>query len=401
MDSLETAIWTHLQKLVSCGPRPIGSAANDAAAGYIESVFAAAGLGVERQSQACPDWELSEPLLEAGGQVLTAVTNPFSPACDLPGGTPIVACATLAELQEAEIEGKIAVLHGALAHHGLTPSCAVYASGPDPIAEAIKGRRPAAVVMVHSRPVEIQPLIEDWDFPIPSVTVPCGAGLSLIRAGRARLRVTCRQRESQTANLVARKPGPRPERIVLVAHFDTKHNTCGAFDNASGTAILLALAEQYAGRAVASGLEFAAFSGEDVGAIDFKAYQECNPNLEHVLAVVNLDGLGSATGALGYTVMGGSAELSAAVDALAAGFPGAIRVDPWYESDHSMFVFRGVPGIPLTTAGSPEIIHTPSDTLDWLDSRRLGIAARFAAALVETISAMSLAACRPGPGEIK
>jgi aminopeptidase YwaD len=382
-------LWSHLETLAGqFGPRPVGSPGNLAAIQYIASTFSGCGLAVERQDASFPEWIPGEIRLEVDGEALEAIANPYSPPCDLTA--PLAACGTLAELRAADLRGKIVVAHGALARNELTPSYAVYAFGPDETAEALQAAQPAAVIMAHTRRSGAQPLIEDWTFPIPSVTVPARLGLRLAqRAGQtAHLRITGSSRPASFANVVARLPGARPERIVLCAHLDTKHGTPGAVDNASGVSILLALAQEFAGKQLSAGLEFTAFNGEDsTGGSEIYAYMEHDPRLEQILALINLDGIGPRLGATSYAVMSASPEMESAVGELAAGFPGLVKVEPWLESDHSYFTFRGVPGVPISTAGMPDVYHTPDDTLAWMDPARLEEAARFTAELVEILLA--------------
>jgi aminopeptidase YwaD len=49
--------------------------------------------------------------------------------------------------------------------------------------------------------------------------------------------------------------------------------------------------------------------------------------------------------------------------------------EQWYQSDHAVFVMNGRPAVAITTALMPEvwatIPHTPADTLDVVDPRKL------------------------------
>ena len=67
---------THVTRLcVDIGPRPVGTRTNRAAADYIESMFLAAGLDVERQWVPCTDWDQEETILELDGHRLQAAAN--------------------------------------------------------------------------------------------------------------------------------------------------------------------------------------------------------------------------------------------------------------------------------------------------------------------------------------
>lgn len=77
-------LMAHLQKLsVGIGPRYGGSSGNHLAADYIGQIFTEAGLEVERQKFACPHWTDNGTRLQLMEQVLPAVSNAFSPPCDV------------------------------------------------------------------------------------------------------------------------------------------------------------------------------------------------------------------------------------------------------------------------------------------------------------------------------
>jgi Iap family predicted aminopeptidase len=386
----------HVQKLsIEIGPRPVGSAGNTAAAEYIRQTLTRFGLHVEEQPYPCPDWKHFNTQLSISGAQLPATANPFSPACNVNGV--IEPVGTLEELQRSHLEGKIVLLYGALTRQGLTPSYAVYAFEPDPVAELLKAKQPLAVVCVSPRLGYEQPLIEDWDFPIPSVTVPARAGLGLIhRHDRpVQLQIDSHRAESSTRNVVGRMQGAHEERIVVCAHFDTKPETPGAFDNGSGTAVLLGLAQAFSGQSLKCGLELVAFSGEETGGTDFTAYQQFTPDIDQIKAVINIDGVGQKLGVNSVTVMGASEQLERIVRQVKDEYSDLQWVEPWYESDHSAFLWRGIPCIPLSSAGSAEITHGPEDTIDWIEPARLAQAFLITVKLIEQLQDCSSESLRP------
>ncbi len=156
-----------------------------------------------------------------------------------------------------------------------------------------------------------------------------------------------------------------PERrLVLCAHFDTKINTPGATDNAGGVAALLALAETLP-RDLLFGLEFIAFNGEEYLPLGDDEYiRRSEGYFGKVLACINMDGAGAALGTNNITAVACPAELEAKIRAVAAKFPGVVWVDPWPESNHSTFSFRGIPAIPIGSTGMRGIAHSLDDTLE-------------------------------------
>lgn len=104
----------------------------------------------------------------------------------------------------------------------------------------------------------------------------------------------------EAVNLVAELPGTqRPGDIVIVgAHYDSVPGSPGADDNASSVAVLLRLAEAFAGRPQPRTLRFVAFTNEeqpfylskDMGSMAYA--RQCRERGEHITAMMSMDGLG-------------------------------------------------------------------------------------------------------------
>lgn len=370
---MESRVMQHLKHLcVEIGPRPVGSAANHAAADYVEAAFQAAGLEVERQEFPCPDWVEEDTLLEMDGQRLVAAANAFSPPCDV--AAPAVALGTLAELEAADLAGRIGLLYGVL--NGLSCRHAFYFPERDQqIMDLLEEKEPAAVITIHSKIGSLERLMRDWEFPIPSATVPAEVGLTLLRrANRSlHLRIESHQSPGHFCNVVAHKAGAHPERVVLLAHLDTMHNTPGAIDNASGVAVLLALAEELVAQDLPLGLEWIAVNGEENGGLgDAEYLRRQGDSLGQALAVINVDGVGGRVGVNSLTVMGASQAFQERIAQVHQRYPGVVWVAPWYEGDHSAFLSHGVPCIPLSSVGVANLNHLPADTVEWISPAKLG-----------------------------
>ena len=120
LTNLETEITKHLDRLcVEIGPRPIGSPGAHAAAEYIREGFGATGLDVETQDFECPAWADQATSLALDGEGLEAAANAFSPPCDV--HAPGVAVGTVADLESADLEGRIGILYGDLTKTPLSP----------------------------------------------------------------------------------------------------------------------------------------------------------------------------------------------------------------------------------------------------------------------------------------
>jgi aminopeptidase YwaD len=397
MHHVETAAMKHLEHLcIEIGPRPVGSGGNQAAADYIRGVFEASGLEVEAQQFPCPAWEEEETRLELNGRRLDAAANVFSPPCDVTA--PGVIIGTMTELEMARLAGRIGVMHGDLTKSGLSARNGIYFPERDQkIMQLLEEKKPAALITIHPKIGRFERLIVDSEFPIPSATVPAEVGLTLLRRGdRAlHLKIDSHRSPGQACNVVGRKAGTRPEHIVLCAHFDTKLGTPGAFDNGAGVAILLASAQLLAQRDLATGVEWVAFNGEEMGGLgDVEYWRQREGEAGQMLGVINVDGAGQYLGAHSITMLGGTQSLQDQVSKLHKTYPGVVWVDPWYESNHSAFYWRGVPSIAISSSGGANVAHLPADTIDWISPAKLGEVVSLITDMIDSLQDKSPDWCR-------
>jgi aminopeptidase YwaD len=370
----ETKPWQHLSKLAGeIGARPGGAPGNAAAAEYIRQVFQDCGLEVEVQSFDCPTWEEQQTLLELNGERLEAGANAFSPPCDVQA--PVVPAGTLAELEAADLRGRIGILYGDLCKSPLSPkSWFLKSDSDDRLIQLLEQKEPAALITVQARPGLLERVIEDWEFNIPSATVPAQTGLALMaqRGAEVHLKIDSRRSPGHSWNVIARKAGETERRIVLCAHYDTKFDTPGAFDNASGVAVLLALAQKLAFRKLPFNLEWVAFGNEEYLPLgdDFYA-RKYEQDFKDIVTAINFDGVGQTLAANSITLVAGSQPFQHLLSELTQNYPGVVWVEPWPESNHSTFSWRGVPSIAISSAGAVRVDHLRSDTLDWVSQKGL------------------------------
>ena len=372
---LEQEIQYHLEKLVTeFGVRPTGSTAEQSAERYIEDVFSQAGLLIKKQEFPCQVWEDMGCSLLMGDQELEAKANFFSPACKVQAE--FVQACTLKELENLRMDGKIVLLYGDLAQHQLLPSeCFLYPAEQDhAIARVLKTKKPLAVVCVSMQPGGGEPVIADWALNIPSVTIPPEKGLLLLDNPQAQLslEIHSQDSESRAANLIAVKKGKTDARITLMAHFDTKYRTRGAMDNAGGAAVLLVLAGRLAAMDLQTGLELIAFTDEETfGYADPLYIKKEGENLDQIITAINMDGTGQRLGANSMMVVSNSEELRSVLDKILQEFPGVVWTDPWPESNHSTFSWRGVPSVAFGSKGVRGLHHSENDSLEWVDAAKL------------------------------
>lgn len=203
------------------------------------------------------------------------------------------------------------------------------------------------------------------------------------------------------ANVVGLLPGTDPGRAVVVgAHYDHLGRRAsdgaiypGADDNASGTAVLLALARAIAeAGGVPRTLVFAAFAGEELGLLGSTRYVRQPPvPLERTALMINLDMVGRLReGRLHVGGVDSARGLRPLVEQAAAGLGLDLRLrgDPWAPSDHTSFYAAGVPVVFLST-GVHADYHRPGDTWDRVNASGLATVTAFAARLTGAAASLT------------
>lgn len=385
-------VMSHLRALVDLGPRPIGSAANQAAADYIHRSFTALGYAVEEQPYPCTAFDNAQAKLTIDGQPAAVEANAFSLPCDVRGG--VFALGSLAELDTAEIEGRIMLFYGELAQQALSPkSWFLKGARDDRIIQRLERQRPAALLAPPAASAEYLQLTMDWELELAVATIPLEVALRLIQSPGADVHLVVRgeRRPAQARNIVARSAASDNRRkVVLCAHFDTMINTPGASDNASGVAAMLALAEELKHDSLPYRLEFVAFNGEEYLPIGDDEYvRRAADTFDQVLFALNFDGVGPAYASTSITMMAAAPEFQATVQAITAAYPAVVWVEPWFESNHSTFAMRGVPALAFSSLGARRLAHTPADGFDVISAEKMEQACRLAAEIVRSRPALT------------
>jgi aminopeptidase YwaD len=329
--------------------------------------------------------------------MLEASANTLSPSCDISAQTTPVC--TPAELELAPITGRLLVFYGDMAQTELATKGGIYVSDRDRrIIQLLEERRPAGIITINPTLHARWRLIEDFDLDIPSVTVSARSGLRLLKNPGAfvQMKIVARRSPSHTSNVIGRLQGERSERIVLCAHYDSKVDTPGAYDNAAGVGVLLALAEVLSQQKHRHTLEWVAFTGEEgAGLGDMEYARRIGNGFDQVTAALNFDGIGPFTGTTTVTSFVSSQALDGLLDEKMKRYPAVMRVEPWPASDHYIFYSHGTPSIAFTSRGIRDIYHTLSDTFEWVSGEKLAEAARLGLDLIEGLDNKDLSWSRP------
>lgn len=249
----------------------------------------------------------------------------------------------------------------------------------------------------------------EWNLNIPVVTVSSEVGEKLLgespkslqkkldarlRVPRidlsnrsVRMKVELETVDSREPNVVGIRPGtddPLKDEYVLVgAHFDHEGRKtdgeifAGADDNASGTSVMLELAQAFSQVETRRTIVFVAFSGEERGLLGSKAYAEApHTTLDRCIVMLNLDMVGR--GNPREVQVGGTwdaPDLEHWVRAAAASSHCGLELDLrggkdiWQRSDQYSFFSRGVPAL-FFFAGFHDDYHKTTDTPDKIDRKK-------------------------------
>lgn len=381
---------TYLHKLCLEIPnRPVGSPGNRSATDFFARTVASFGFETETPAFDCIDWTQAGAHLTLDGAPFEAFVSPYSLGCRV--SAPLSVASTLEELEAVDVSDKILLLRGDLAKEQLMPKNFPFYNPErhQRIIGLLETKGPQAIVAATSRNPELAggvypfPLIEDGDFDIPSVYMTAEEGERLASyVGRELVLDAQAERiPARGCNVIARKGADPQGRLVFCAHIDAKDGTPGAIDNAGGVVTLLLLAELLADYSGRLGLEIVAFNGEDYYlAPGQKQYLSRNAErLAEIVLAVNLDGPGYLHGPTAYSMYACPAELVAAIQSTFSTHQDVVEGEPWYQSDHSLFILNQVPAMAITSERFLELFtdvtHTPKDRPEIVDSSKLAAVA--------------------------
>jgi len=196
--------------------------------------------------------------------------------------------------------------------------------------------------------------------------------------------VDLKPEKTTTVNVVGMIPGKSEEIVVLGAHFDhlgmggessrapeVSAVHYGADDNASGTAMLIEMAQKYSEKKPESTLLFIAFGAEEMGLLGSRYFAENSLiDMDQIKVMFNFDMVGrlKEDNSLSISGTGTAFEtdslLAIGIDSTQykiAKSPGGTG-----PSDHSTFYSEGIPVLFFST-GVHDQYHTPEDKADLIN----------------------------------
>ena len=177
----------YLHKLCTeIAERCVGSAGNRDATYYFGKILSDFGWETEAQEFEALDWQDGGASLQVEGNRFEVFVSPYSNGCK--AEAQLVCVSTLAELEQADIQDKIVLLHGEIAREQLMPKNFVFYNPEEHqrIIARLEKANPAAIVCATGRNASLAggaypfPLIEDGDFEIPSVYMTEEEGIRLV-----------------------------------------------------------------------------------------------------------------------------------------------------------------------------------------------------------------------------
>ena len=242
---------------------------------------------------------------------------------------------------------------------------------------------------------------------IPGVSTHVNYVLDIIESGATTAKIILEQDEYKgtSNNIVLDLPGETDRMITLTAHYDSTPLSQGAYDNMSGSIVLLGIAKYFAEHPHHYSLRFIWCGSEERGLLGSKAYVAAHEeDLEKMDLVVNVDMIGCTMGPLkafctcetdmvGYINYFGR-ELGCMISA----------AQDIYSSDSTPFADKGIPAVSFARmpAAGTGAYHSRKDTIKVVSMKRMAADTEFVTAFVDRMAnAKILPVVRTMPDEMK
>ena len=394
---LDDTPWEFLSDLTAIGNRMGGSDGERRAAALVADAFRDAGLDdVHLHEFDTNRWtrgSASLDLLAPDERSFETIALPYCPPGEVEGELVDVGHGTPAEVDEVDVEGKIAVASTT------TPSGGRFVHRMEKFGHAVEAGAVGFVFVNHVAgqlpPTGALRFDEEADAVAVGVSKETGAWLTdyADRGGRARLSVDARTEPATSQNVLG-TVGSESEAesegdLLLLAHYDAHDVAEGALDNGCGIAVVVAAARLLAELDLDRRVRVAAVGCEETGLVGSEALAD-RLDLDDVAAVVNVDGAGRFRDLVALTHTSETTADVARTVADETGQPIRVETDPHPFSDQWPFVRRGVPALQLHSDSGERgrgWAHTTADTRDKVDPRNLREHAMLTALLVRELAA--------------
>lgn len=350
--------------LEELGPRESATEQELAAARYLQSRFQELGYATELQAFTVEDFSLAglgltlntpqlrefnaQPLVRAGlGEVSGALTP--------------VGLAMPGDLPDAGLEGRIALAkRGVITFQSKADN--VFAAG-------------AVGLVVYNNVSGIFQgvLAAQAESPVISLSKEDGEAIeALIAESEVNASIALTLEDLPSQNVIAEKKGPGDAVVVLGGHYDSVPGISGANDNASGTAVLLAIAEGLVEVDLPFTLRFVPFGSEELGLLGSQHYVQSlsDDELDQIKVMLNLDAVGSGTGVSVF----GAGDFTGLASEIGSGIGVDVAVTRGISGGSSDFASFQAAGVPFLMLYGDDFsrIHSDLDTLEFVRPELLG-----------------------------
>lgn len=173
-----------------------------------------------------------------------------------------------------------------------------------------------------------------------------------------------KQGENLRAIIPSNGPNQYQEKVIICAHYDTMFNTLGAYDNSSGSAILLNLIDVLDEFNTLKNVEIVFMGAEEWRLAGSRSYVNKikKEEIKNISMVINIDGIGRGTKLEAWV---GPEKLEREIFSFFNNYLNrkiSIKSPPPPGSDHTPFYEVDIP-VCMFTINDQEIIHSEKDIL--------------------------------------
>ena len=401
--------WHFLTDLTALGSRMAGSEGERRAADIVANAFERAGLDdVETESFGIDAWERGSADLrvtasgrdgERATREFESLALPYSPSGTAAGELVDVGYGTPAEIDERDVEGRIAIASTT------TPSGGRFVHRMEKFGYAIDSGAVGFVFVNHLDgqlpPTGSLTFGGEADAVAVGVSKETGAWLREYAVGgsgsrggdasaaEAELSVDATTEPGESRNVIGRLGPDTDERLLLLGHFDAHDIAEGALDNGCGIATVVTAATILAEADLPIGIDVVGVGSEEIGLLGAEHLAE-RLDLDRVRGVVNVDGAGRFRDLVALAHASDEAASVAQAVSTATRQPIAVETEPHPFSDQWPFVREGVPALQLHSDSGDRGRgwgHTHADTRDKVDDRNVREHAMLTALLVTEFAA--------------
>ena len=358
--------------------RHVGSIQNQKAGEYILNVLSNSNASIVKADKfKCFDWKPLEVSLQVDKDYYEANISPYSPSIEVEAK--LCTASNLEELKKLEGRNKIVLLTDDLCKEQLVPKNFPFYNIDEhkEIMNLLENKGFKAVITATGKDENTAgglypfPLIEDGDFQLPSIYIKDTVGEKLKEKVNETVKIVINtyKKDSSGMNVIADFNNEVEKKIVLFAHFDSKLNSPGAIDNATGVTALLILSHLLEKDKLNFNVEIALLNGEDYYSnpgqrLYFIDNQE---QLKKILLGINIDGMGYKNGKTAYSTY--NTQITESAVNIFEKF-NMIEGENWYQGEHAILAQQGIPAVAFTTNELEEImsfVHTEKDNLSVID----------------------------------